>query len=164
MAILLVAVLVNILPWYEEQAAQAAPSRAKVFLAESRDVRVQRDCAAAVATALTSSLAGSKHAVPARSAGDADVVVQLKECRTTTVPRLGGEIQVTTSLAGRDRVVQTGASIGGQLTTAARVLLVVDDHGKTKEFAPDEIDLPLPEAASNATEALLAWVKTARSH
>jgi hypothetical protein len=158
------AVLVNILPWYEEQAAQTAPSRVKVFLADSRDVRIQRDCASVLATALTASLTQSKHAVPARSAADADVVVQLKECRTVTVPQVGGVIEVTTSLTGRDRVVQTGAAIGGQLSAVARVVLVVDDRGKPKEFAPDEIDLPLPEAASNVAESLLAWIKTAHRH
>jgi hypothetical protein len=163
MATFLFAVLVTMLPWYEEQATQAAPSKAKVFLAEFRDPRVQKECFGALATALTAGLAESKYAVPARSAGDADVVVQVKECRTAAAPQLGGDLTLSASTGGRGRVVQAGASVAAQITTVGRVVLVVDDRGKPREFATDANDLPLPETARNATASLLAWIKTAHA-
>jgi alanine dehydrogenase len=161
MSTLLFAVLVTILPWYEEQAAQAAPSRVKVFLAASPEVRVQRDCFAVLATSLTTQIAAAKTIVPARSAADADVVVQVKECRTTSTPKVGGEASVTTWTGGQGRGVQTRTAVEAQAATVARVVLVVDDHGKPKEFSPEVDDLPLPEATQSATASLLAWIKAA---
>jgi len=164
MSTFLFAVLVTILPWYEEQATQAAPSRVKVFLASSPDVRVQKDCFAVLATSLTTQIAAAKSFVPARSAADADVVVQVKECRSTTAPRAGGELAVTASTGGQGRAIQTQTAAFGQIATLARVVLVVDDHGKPKEFSPERNELPLPEATESATASLLAWIKAAHAH
>lgn len=159
MATFLLVGLVTILPWFEEQAAHAAPSKAKVFLAGTQDARVQRDCFATLATTLTARMAETKLAVPARSAADADVVVQVKECRTATAPKVGGEIGVTARTGGLGRGVQTRTSVAGELTTVARVVVVVDDQGRPKEFASEPDELPLEEAARSATGSFLAWVK-----
>lgn len=164
MATFLLAALVTILPWYEEQAAQAAPSRVKVYLASSPEIRVQKDCFALLATALTAQMAATKTVVPARSAADADVIVQVKECRTVDSPHVGGEVTVSTTIGGRDKNLQAGASIAAQLTTVGRVALVVDDRGKPREFAPSANDLPLPAAAHDATASFLAWVKTSHAN
>lgn len=164
MSTFLFAVLVTILPWYEEQATAAAPSRVKVFLAASPEVRVQNDCFTVLATSLTAQIAAAKTFVPARSAADADVIVQVKECRTTSAPRVGGEASVTTWTGGQGRGVQTRTAVEAQLATVSRVVLIVDDHGKPKEFSPEADDLPLPAATQSATAALLAWVKAAHTH
>jgi hypothetical protein len=161
MGTLLFAVLVTMLPWFEEQAAQAGPSKVKVFLAASPEVRVQKDCFTILATALTSQLAETKTMVPARSAVDADVIVQVKECRSATVPGVGGEVSVSAWAGGQSRGVQTRTSVEGQLATVARVVLVVDDRGKPREFSPASSDAPLPEAAQSAIASLVAWIKTA---
>lgn len=170
MATFLLAALVTILPWYEEQAAQAAPSRVKVFLASSTEVRaqkarVEKDCYALLATSLTAQIAETKTVVPARSAADADVIVRVKECRTVDTPQVAGEAHVSTTIGGPSRAAQGGASyaIGAQLTTVSRVVLVVDDRDRPREFVPGANDLPLPEAVHDATAAFLAWVKTAHA-
>lgn len=168
MSTFLLAALVTILPWYEEQAAQAAPSRVKVFLAPSTEVRVQlarveRDCYALLATSLTAQIAETKTVVPARSAADADVVVRVKECRTVDTPQVGGEVHVSSTIGGPSRSVQGGAAyaIGAQLATVSRVVLVVDSGDTPREFGPRANDLPLPAAVHDATASFLAWVKTA---
>lgn len=160
MGIFLLGVLVTMLPWFEEQAAQAGPSRLKVFLAASPDVRVQKDCFAVLATSLTAQIAETRTMVPARSAADADVVVQVKECRAVDVPKVGGEVGVSARVAGQGRgITQTRTSVLGQLATVGRVTLVVDDRGRAREFSPASSDAPLPEAARSATASLLAWIK-----
>ena len=159
MATFLLVGLVTVLPWFEEQAALAAPSKAKVFLARAQDVRVQKDCYAALATHLTARMAETKQAVPARSAADADVVVQVKECRTATAPKVGGEIGVTAWTGGLGRGVQARSSLAGELTTVARVVLVVDDQGKPREFASEPDALPLLEATRDVTGSLLVWLE-----
>jgi hypothetical protein len=159
MATFLMVGLVTILPWFEEQAAQAAPSKVKVFLSDARDTRVQRDCLAVLGTTLTAGIANTKQVVPARSVADADVVVQLKECRTASAPKVGGEIGVTARTGGLDRGVRVDSAVAGQLATVARVVLVVDDRGKPREFASEPLDRPLDEAARSATGSFLAWVK-----
>jgi hypothetical protein len=160
MGIFLLGVLVTMLPWFEEQAAQAGPSRVKVFLAASPDVRVQKDCYAILASSLTAQIAEAKTMVPARSAADADVVVQVKECRTADVPRIGGEVSVSARVGGHGHgITQTRMSVLGQLATVGRVILVVDDRGRPREFSPASCDAPLPEAARSATASLLAWIK-----
>ena len=165
MSTLLFAVLVTILPWYEEQAAPAAPSRVKVFLAASPELRVQKDCFAVLATSLTTQIAAAKTVVPARSAADADVIVRVKECRTVDTPQLGGEVHVSSTIGTPGHDVRGGASgVGGKLTSVSRVVLLVDDHGKPKEFLPEVDDLPLPEATQSAAASLLAWIKAAHTH
>jgi hypothetical protein len=159
MATFLLASLVTMLPLLEEQAAHAAPSQAKVFLAKAPDAHVQKDCLAQVASALTARLAETKGVVPARSAADADVVVQVTECRTARAPKLGGEIGVTAWTGGQGRGVQARTALAGELITVARVVLVVDDQGKPREFASGPDDLPLHDAARSATGPLLSWVK-----
>jgi hypothetical protein len=164
MSFLLFAALVTILPWYEDQAAQAAPSRVKVFLASSPDVRVQRDCFALLATSLTAQIAETRTVVPARSAADADVIVRVKECRTVDAPQAGGEVHIATTVGGGSKNSQAGGSLAAEVVTVARVVLVVDDRGKPVEFAPTLKDLPLPAAAHDATASFLAWVKTAHTN
>ncbi len=160
MGIFLLGVLVTMLPWFEEQAAHAGPSGVKVFLAASPDVRVQKECFGILATSLTAQIAETRTMVPARSAADADVVVQVKECRTADVPRVGGEVGVGARVAGPGRgITQTRASVVGQLATVGRVVLVVDDRGRAREFSPATCDAPLPEAVRSATASLLAWIK-----
>jgi hypothetical protein len=162
MGIFLLGVLVTMVPWFEEQAAQAGPSPVKVDLALSPDVRVQNDCYSILATTLTAQIAATKTMVPARSAVDADVVVQVKECRTATLPQVGGEVSVGARVAGPGRgITQTRTSVAGQLATVGRVTLVVNDRGKPREFSPASCDAPLPEAARSATASLLSWIKTA---
>ena len=162
MATFLLVGLVTMLPLLEEEAAHAAPSKAKVFLAAAQDARVEKECHAQVASALTARIADAKRIVPARSAADADVVVQVRECRTVTASQVGvgGEIGASVPLSGRQgRDVRAGYSVGVQQTRVGRVVLVVDDQGKPREFASAAGEQPLDEAARSATESFLAWVK-----
>ncbi len=160
MGIFLLGVLVTMLPWFEEQAAHAGPSRVKVYLALSPDPRVQNDCHSLLTNTLTAQIAETKTMVPARSAADADVVVQVKECRTATAPQVGGEVSVAGRIAGPGRgITQTRTSVLGQLAAVGRVTLVVNDRGKPREFTAASGDLPLSEATRSATASLLAWVK-----
>ena len=115
---------------------------------------------------MTAQIAETKTVVPARSAADADVIVRVKECRTVDAPQVAGEVHVSTTSADPSRAAQGGASvaIGAQATTVNRVVLVVDDQDKPREFAPAANDLPLPAAVHDATASFLAWVKSAHAN
>jgi hypothetical protein len=135
--------------------AGPAPSRKKIALAGKANA--DKDCLRAVSEAFTTAAAALKRVVVVRTAREAEIVVTVAACDTTTTADTHGTAEVRAS-AGASRGVAGNLTALTTLSTTAKIALAVGQDAAARTFTSGPDRLPLDEAASKTAAGALAWI------
>ena len=139
----------------------SAPPAQRVFLAATAKPKVKKECLNALSTALKTEIAHTPGLTAVNSAAAADVVVEVRECVTSSSVDTQGEVEVT-AVTGSRRGAGVRAGVGTEWppSRTAVVTLAASRDGKPHEFSSGPERRPVDDATQAAVRSLVAWAKS----
>jgi len=130
----------------------------KIFLVSNVKSEVKRTCLDSLAATLRAEIGKVPGAVLAKSRLEADIVVEVRQCATSSVADVGGTIGVSTSSgARRGSGVMLGLGGSRSQNTTAKITLEGQHAGERKEFTSGPDVQSLDDASRATLRALLTW-------